>query len=164
MIKTAKISDCSHYRYFLTRIWCQESGLVNFIMLNPSTADAEKDDPTIRRCMGFARSWGYGGIAVTNLFAYRTTSPKTLKEAFWTHGLHGPKHPYNADTLVSMAKRSAVVICAWGNHGEFEDAGHNTRSMLKGSGIKPHYLRLTKSGEPAHPLYLPKNLEPIPWK
>ena len=82
MIKSAEISPCGLYRYSLTRKWEAWKGTVNFIMLNPSTADAQEDDPTIRRCIGFAKAWGYGGIVVTNLFAYRATNPKELKKSF----------------------------------------------------------------------------------
>lgn len=78
MIKSAIISECGKYRYSLSRIWDENKANVLFIMLNPSTADGDVDDPTIRRCIGFAKSWGYGGIYVGNLFAYRATDPKEL--------------------------------------------------------------------------------------
>ena len=75
---TADFSFCGQYRYTLTRVWSLERGLVLFVGLNPSTADAERDDPTVRRCVGYARRWGFGGVLVANLFAYRATDPRDL--------------------------------------------------------------------------------------
>src|SRR5581483_9586135 len=97
------------YRYSLARFF-GDGGVVNFIMLNPSTADAETDDPTIRRCLGFAKAWGYGTLVVTNLFAYRATDPAELAKA------GDPVGPDNDTRLWSEAQLSDLVVCAWGNH------------------------------------------------
>ena len=112
MIKSAEISPCGLYRYSLTRKWEAWKGTVNFIMLNPSTADAQEDDPTIRRCIGFAKAWGYGGIVVTNLFAYRATNPKELKKVDKPFGEHN--HLYQLEAAVIS---SELTVCAWGAHG-----------------------------------------------
>lgn len=109
MKKGAIISDCETYRYRLWRIWNENAAKIMWIMLNPSTANAEEDDPTIRRCIGFARNWGYGGIYVENLYAYRSTDPKELKTAA------DPEGPANRDHLISMMNDSEKIICAWGN-------------------------------------------------
>jgi len=81
MISDAKLSVCRKYRYALWRIWDKSKPIVLFISLNPSTADEKEDDPTIRRCIGFAKSWGYGGLCMANLFAYRTKSPSEMMSA-----------------------------------------------------------------------------------
>ena len=76
--RTAFISPCERYRHALGRHWDNDKGFVLFIMLNPSTADAQQDDPTIRRCMDFAKRWGFGGIEACNLFDWRATDPKAV--------------------------------------------------------------------------------------
>lgn len=154
MIKLATISPCGLYRYSLTRAWGE--GMVNFVMYNPSTADADLDDPTIRRCVDFARRWGYGGITVTNLFAYRATDPKEIGRLDLAFAFG----PDNRIHLVREASACDAVVCAWGANPTRGMADEILRT-LKDRGIKPTALRITKGGHPAHPLYLPARLLPV---
>ena len=149
----------SIYRYLLWREWRVEPAgtRVGWIMLNPSKATAELDDPTIRRCMGFARAWGAKGIEVANIFALRATDPRKLK----THP--APRGPSNNDAILMMARRCPITIAAWGAHGALLGRGDEVRRMLSAEGISLHYLRLTAAGFPAHPLYLPGDLRPTRW-
>jgi len=147
--KTADLCESGLYRYALTRIWKPEAGLVGFIMLNPSTADAEVDDATIRKCMGFADKWGYGGITVANLFAYRETSPAVLKDNAYEIDCVGPR---NNAAILKAANDSQLLIAAWGNHGKLLNRDKAVRKLLS-----EHLLHsldgLSKTGQPNHPLY-----------
>lgn len=151
----AIISDCGTYRYLLQRFWDARLETLNFIMLNPSTADASEDDPTIRRCIGFARTLGFGSLEVTNLFALRSTDPMALR----TH--RDPIGPDNDENILGSAKVCQMTICAWGNHGSHLNRANRVLDMLRKAGVKPHALKLSKRGEPCHPLYLPGNLQPV---
>lgn len=146
MKKTAVISEDGKHRYKLSREWDASLPKVLFIMLNPSTADAENDDPTIRRCIGFAKAWGYGGIWVGNLFSYRTAYPKELKghDVYTSENL---KHIYD------MKNQSDKIICAWGN-----SRGLPAYICNRFDGI--YYLELSKNRTPKHPLYLKGSLLP----
>lgn len=144
--KGAIISDCEMYRYQLWRTWNDDLPKVMFIMLNPSIADASIDDPTIRRCISFAKSWGFGGLFVGNLYAYRATNPKELKTVI------EPIGKFNCAHIVSMASRSEMIVCAWGNN----EKPHDYILCLKNL----HYLELSIHGIPKHPLYLKSNLKP----
>ena len=152
----AVFSKCSLYRYLLQRVWDARLQTLNFVMLNPSTADANKDDATIRRCIGFARDLGYGALEVTNLFALRSTNPKVLR---------GHKDPVGGQdndwAIVNSAKACQLTICAWGNHGRYLNRGNQVLDMLRKAGIKPHALKIGQYGDPAHPLYLKSDLKPI---
>ncbi|TVQ33793.1 MAG: DUF1643 domain-containing protein [Wenzhouxiangella sp.] len=125
-----------------------------FIGLNPSTADARNNDPTIRRCIGFARDWGYGGLVVTNLFAFRATYPTDLKAA------SDPVGPRNDAWIRRMAGQVDTIVAAWGNHGAWLDRSTIVRRMLDG---RLRCIKLNAAGEPAHPLYLPAGLTPKDW-
>ena len=125
-----------------------------FIGLNPSTADETNDDPTVRRCIGYARGWGYAGLCVTNLFAFRATSPHDMK------AVDDPIGPQNDKSLIEMAECAGVIVAGWGVHGAYLGRGEDVRNMIP----RLHYLKLTKNGFPAHPLYLPKRLKPILWR
>jgi len=159
--KSAVISNCQKYRYSLTRVWDDNKERVLFIMLNPSTADANTDDPTIRRCIGFAKDWGYGGIYVINLFALRATNPKELLNAPDVVG------DENEKWFKRMSALAHLVVCAWGN-GDIVDKllkqlNHAWKPLTHIS--KPlHYIQLSNDGIPKHPLYLPKNLTPKPYE
>lgn len=160
VIASAVISECGKYRYSLSRVWDETKGRVLFIMLNPSTADAEKNDPTIRRCIGFAKKWGYGGIYVVNLFSFRATNPKELLKAPFVVGIENEKW------FRRMSSISNIAICAWGN-GAIVDKlqkrlDHNWKP-LSWINIPLHYLELSKDGTPKHPLYLSQDLNPIPY-
>ena len=153
----AVISPCGAYRYKLTRFWDRPDvpGWVNFVMLNPSTADANLDDPTIRRCVGFAKSWGYGGLVVTNLFAFRATDPAALKTA------PDPVGPDNDAMITAVASGAALVVCGWGNHGAGGRSAH-VLGLICAAGATPYALRLTGLKQPTHPLYLPAACRPFP--
>jgi len=154
---TASFSACGTYRYRLTRNISEASRVLNFLMLNPSTADAEKPDPTITRCMGYCRSFGYSDLVVTNLYALRSTDPRGL----WTHA--SPIGPDNDQWLKVTATEADLVICAWGNHGKRNGRGDAVLRMLRENGVTPHRLGpLTKEGQPNHPLYLKATLTPEP--
>src|SRR5690242_6108456 len=104
-------SDCRAYRYTLWREWdIFDKNYVMFVGLNPSTADERVDDPTIRRCIDFAKRWGYGALCMTNLFAYRATDPRVMKAFPY------PVGPENDKWLVRCAREAGVVVAAWGNH------------------------------------------------
>jgi len=152
VIGGATFSTDGRYRYRLWRRWDRSGPVVAFVMLNPSTADAFHDDPTIRRCIGFARSWGFGGIEVVNLFALRATDPRKLQRA------RDPVGRLNDDAIRRATGRARMVIAAWGLRGR--DRAKRTRRLI---GHEVYVLRLTQAGHPTHPLYLPKNLCPRQW-
>lgn len=153
MNKGATFSPCGKYRYELCRSWEPEKGYALIIGLNPSTANSQTDDPTIRRCVEFAKSWGYGELIMANLFAYRATDPKVMKSAV------DPVGPDNDDFLNALAEDAKVIVAAWGNHGTHRGRNLEVVGMLENL----HCLKLTKSGQPMHPLYLPKTLTPKRW-
>jgi len=141
------------YRYDLWRTWIGGEGYAMFVGLNPSTADETQDDPTIRRCIAFAKAWGYAGLCMTNLFAFRAKDPEEMKRA------PDPVGVDNDPTLWDRAGDAGVVVAAWGVHGAYRARDQWVRAMLP----RLHMLRLTKEGHPGHPLYLPKTLTPQPW-
>lgn len=153
MTSDATFSLCRTYRYDLWRRWIGGDGYAMFVGLNPSTADETEDDPTIRRCIAYAKAWGYSGLCMTNLFAYRATEPKKMMQ------VADPVGPSNDATLRTLAGRAGVVVAAWGTHGTHLGRGDAVRELLPAL----HYLRLTKDGHPGHPLYLPKTLVPVAW-
>lgn len=148
--KGAIISDDEKYRYCLHRIWNRKLSYVMFIMLNPSTADANKDDATIRKCMAYAKAWGYGGILVGNLYALRSRDPKALE--------HDPD-PIGPDCdrwLKVMAKTCDLRIAAWGNKILSTKRADQVQAIISPLSC----LELSKNGNPKHPLYLRKTLKP----
>jgi len=155
----ALISQCKKYRYLLGRVVGDSKKVCLFIMLNPSTADAEKNDPTITRCMHYASAWGYGRMVVANLFAYRATQPSELKKV---DDPVGPSNTMYLEAILKEVKETGgTVVCAWGNHGSLLFQSRKIRSFLKSQGIVPTGLKVNKSGEPSHPLYLSKSLIPV---
>ena len=154
MTRGALLSPCGRYRYWLTRSWAEGNGLcVAFVGLNPSTADADVDDPTIRRCVGFAKAWGYSSLAMVNLFAFRATQPADMEAAA------DPVGPDNDGWLRTASASAAITVAAWGAGGGFKRRDEAVRDLL----MRRHYLRLTKDGHPGHPLYLPASLTPTPY-
>lgn len=153
MQKGAEISECGTYRYSLWRIWDESLPTVLFIGLNPSTADGDKDDPTLRRCIVFARDWGYGGLYMANLFAFRSPHPAVMKKS------QAPIGPKNDETLLRLAQGAGIVVACWGTNGKHRDRDRRVRLMLPGL----HCIRKTESGHPEHPLYLPGELRPVPF-
>jgi len=155
----ALFSEDRVYRYLLRReIWPQRTTCL-FIMLNPSTADESKNDPTITRCINFARHWGFGRLEVVNLFAYRATDPKELYSIERASAI-GPDNPYHIKAAILEADR---VVCAWGNHGLLHDRGLRIRDVIIESGKFPLAFKITKKGQPIHPLYQKANADLIAW-
>jgi hypothetical protein len=152
-ITWAKLSPCQQFRYALIRVWRDSLPRLVFVMLNPSTADALKDDPTIRKCVGFARRLGFGGIEVVNLYAYRATSPSDLRKAGW------PVGPDNHDQLTAMlvmAKNSGwTVCCAWGANARNRQEAYAFIGLAEWHGVPLFALRKSPDGMPHHPLMLP---------
>ena len=149
--KNATFSSCRAYRYSLSRIWDKEKKFVLFIGLNPSTANEEADDPTIRRCVNYAKKRGYGGFLMVNLFAYRTTLPSKLKKVKYPIGKNNDKY------IVTLSKKADITVAAWGNNGNLYRRDKQVLNLV--SNIM--CLKITKSGQPAHPLYLKKYLKLI---
>ena len=147
MKKHAIISQDNKYRYQLSRIWNEEKPQILFIMLNPSTADADVDDPTIRRVVNFAKSWGYGGVFVGNLYAFRSTDPKKLRNTYDPIGEDNTQH---IKYLIGLTER---IIYAWGNNKKEPE-------WLRDLVDTPYCIDISKKGIPKHPLYLKKELEP----
>lgn len=152
----ASISGCGRYRYMLAR-WWGDGDRLQFVMLNPSTADAEVDDPTIRRCVGFARTLGFDGIGVFNLYAYRATKPADLWRCDEPTG--GQR---NDDLLREVLRQSKVnpVVAAWGVNAK-PDRVAAFMSWRGSEGVLA--LGLTKDGAPRHPLYLRADARPVPF-
>ena len=160
MIRTADVSPCGRYRYALGRRWGDGPGLV-FVMLNPSTADAERDDPTIRKCMSYARRWGYFRVIVVNLFAFRATDPKDLRAAIAIgDDVVGPLNDAAIRGVVACADR---VICACGAKPWAVDRAAAVTDIIRNR--KPHVsieaLAYAKNGAPVHPLYQRLELAPV---
>jgi hypothetical protein len=173
--KGSLISACGKYRYLLWREWrgthdpknwkwlgfkdgagaeVGEPKTCLFVMLNPSTADGELDDATIRRCVGFAKAWKYERLEVVNLFAYRATKPKDLFAAgAEMHGLD------NQEVIERAVRDAGIIICGWGAHGSWGEQDEIVRGWMLGK--KHHALGFTKDGQPRHPLYLPADAKPI---
>ena len=154
----ATFSDNGLYRYSLWRIWEPARELMNFCMLNPSTADENDNDPTIVRCCHRAKTMGYGGLIVTNIFAYRSTDPKELKK------VEDPEGMWNPSRIIEVAQMCDVTICGWGKHGTINGQGDKVlRQLLFWNGQnKIRTLKLNKDGSPAHPLYIGYDVKPIP--
>jgi len=157
----AVISSCADYRYLLWRTWDDTKQPLVYIMLNPSTADADQDDPTIRKCVGFARRLGFGGIQVLNLFAYRATDPTTLKRARYPVGPDNDAVIYARLTALRLSE-GGYVICAWGAHARGLVRARTIETNLALNKVQARALRLLPDGTPAHPLMLPYTCTPVP--
>ena len=145
----ALFSDCRKYRYVLWRVWDDSLPKVMFIGLNPSTANEDSDDPTIRRVKTFAKSWGFGGVYMLNLFTYVTAYPEELKKC--------DNALLNADKyLMEYAAKSERIIFAWGNFKECKERAKKVLQMFSG-----YMLIKNKDGSPRHPLYVPGNVQPV---
>lgn len=171
------LSDDRVYRYTLWREWqcqpvwgsCQlpsghigshsqeSKGYAMFIGLNPSTADETLDDPTIRRCVGFAKRWGYSALCMTNLFAIRTKDPSMMK-----------KHPFpagqdNHSWILRCASEAGIVVAAWGKDGRHQNQDLNVREWVNSVNAVMFCLKLNRDGTPQHPLYVPADTVPKPY-
>lgn len=140
-------SPCRQYRYTLWREWNAALPYCQFIGLNPSTADETNDDPTIRRCIGFAKAWGCGALCMTNIFAWRDTKPEAMKRA------QDPVGPENDRWLIEIAHGAYLRVAAWGNHGRHLNRGKRVALDLADSLLSLCCFRLTKEGQPEHPLH-----------
>jgi hypothetical protein len=155
--RRARLSADGKYRYLLSRT-LDAARTATFIMLNPSTADAEVDDPTVRKCLGFCRLWGCGTLQVVNLFGIRATSPRDLMRA---DDPVGPENKRAVEVAMDQHRaagecRHGPLVCAWGAHGGFLGQDLEMMGWLDGSpGLKPMCLGVTKDGYPRHPLYIP---------
>jgi hypothetical protein len=154
----ARYSDCERYRYYLKRTWDFTLPVVNYLMLNPSTATEKQNDPTLARCESRARNWSYGSMVITNLFAYRATDPKDMKRQA------DPVGPENMNQIREAANEADLIICGWGQHGRHlsQDAWAIKQLGMIDLPAKVHALRIT-NGVPWHPLYLSYELKPIPF-
>lgn len=151
--KSAVLSYDKVYRYYLTRRWDNHKPTLTWIMLNPSTADAERDDHTIRKCMRFAHQWGFGSIFVANLFAFRATSPLALRMAkLDVVGLE------NGRWIMQACVGARKIICAWGAHGEYMQRGDYVKRWLAPT-VTLYKLGTCANGQPMHPLILPYSAE-----
>ncbi len=148
--------DC--YRYRLVRTW-EPGPLVMFLMMNPSTANIAVDDPTVAKCQRLARRWGYGGLLVGNVFAYRATDQGELAR------VADPVGTLNGHHLAAMARQAALIVCAFGTPKVTALLPHGPAAAIRlhQAGHPLHVLRLSKAGRPVHPLYLPETLTPTPW-
>lgn len=142
------------YRYRLFRMWDSTKPFVLFVGLNPSIANVHINDPTVTRCIGFSKSWGFGGLFMGNLFALVSTDPRGLRNCPDPVGLHTNMY------LKKMEKQAKLTICAWGIHGHYLDRHSRVLSFLK----NPHCLGVTKDNFPRHPLWTKKDLVPIPYE
>ena len=154
---SALFSDCERYRYLLTRVWNAEGRRVLFIMLNPSTADEIKNDPTVERCERRARALGFGSFRVCNIFAYRATDPRVMRAET------DPIGPENDDAIKESCGWADQVICAWGTHGAHLDRGTAVSELVRANLDTAYHLGLSKAGHPKHPLYIAYAQQPEKW-
>jgi len=153
MRKDALLSEDRIYRYSLSRTWNTSKPYILFVGLNPSTADENKDDPTIRRCINYAKCWSYGGLWMANLFAYRATLPADLKKVNEPVGLDNDMH------ITNLSKQADMTVIAWGNDGSYLGRDKQVLKLIK----SPMCLNINKSGQPSHPLYQKMSLSPQPY-
>jgi hypothetical protein len=156
-LATATFDPTRVYRFRLSRVWDPDAPRICFVMCNPSTADASVLDPTVRRCAGFARDWGAGSFEVTNVFALRSTDPARLRQ------VADPVGPGNDRAIEAAASAADVVVCAWGIHAAHGGRHDRVLALLRGAGVTPMALAVTRAGYPGHPLYLPRTATPVPF-
>lgn len=158
--KGATLSEDGWFRYSLERVWSNTNEKrACWIMLNPSTADAAKDDPTIRKVVGFSQRFGCGGCSVVNVYPYRATSPADLRRAGY------PNDATNNAHIRAAVTGSSVVIAAWGGHAQEMGVSRVTDILRERCGpARPCIaLRIGKTGAPHHPLYVPYDVRPVPY-
>ena len=145
------------HRYHLWRAWQSGARSVCWIMLNPSIADAAVDDPTIRKCVGFSRRWGFGSIDVLNLYTYRATSPNELRRAGCPNGEF-------ADAVIKsvLGEYTERVVYGWGTNARV-DREVAVDALVRSQGFEPMALAVCQGGQPGHPLYLPYETPPVPF-
>tara|TARA_B110000305_G_scaffold149056_1_gene165446 strand:- start:3431 stop:3898 length:468 start_codon:yes stop_codon:yes gene_type:complete len=153
MNRSAVFSSCRKYRYSLTRSWGLEKNFILFIGLNPSIADENNDDPTISRCISFAKDWGYDGLIMVNLFAFRASLPSNLKKEKLPIGVDNNRH------ILKNLKTSQLIVVAWGNDGQLLKRDREVLGLIK----NPMCLKINKTKQPAHPLYQKKSQQLIKY-
>ncbi len=152
----ASFSPCGKFRWELWRTWDELGWILNLIMLNPSKAGVVENDPTVTRQIQRAKNLGAGSLWVTNAFAFRATDPKDMKAA------DDPVGSENDSYLLNVAKKSSMIICAWGGHGSYRSRSKRVCNLLQDFDLWA--LGAGKTGEPAHPLYLSYSVQPFVWK
>jgi len=152
MLKSAEFSPDRKHRYSLWRIWDPIKPCCTFIGLNPSIADEDINDHTVTRCANYAKDWGYGGMYMLNLFSFRATYPAVMKCC------RDHSHSSNNLHILRIVFKCSKIICAWGNHGSFENRDQEILRLLRGYDL--YCLDISKTGQPKHPLYLKKDLVP----
>jgi len=167
MKRETVFSPCRKWRYTLWRDFeteflfeggnRMENGFAQFIGLNPSTADENQDDPTLRRCIQFAKDWGFGALCMTNAFAWRDTLPSNMKKA------RDPIGCDNTNQIRAIAEHAGIIIAAWGRDGDFGGRQAQVLDALRPWKAKLHHLGLNGDGTPKHPLYLRGDTKPTPW-
>jgi hypothetical protein len=158
---SAIFSRCKKYRYRLDRIWDDSLPPVSFGMLNPSTADHEYNDPTIERCERRAKSLGFGSLIVWNLFAFRATNPKRLKDE--TDPVGPENDGFISEALHETKSRGGKVVVGWGMHGQYLDRDAIVSDAARAVSVSLYCLGTTHSGQPKHPLYIPYERELAYW-
>ncbi len=153
MQKEATISDDQIYRYKLSRTWDSTKSTILFIGLNPSIADETIDDPTITRCLNYAKDWGYGTLLMANLFAFRSTYPKDI------YLTDNPIGNENDNYILECVAQSDLVVACWGNNGMYMDRENIIKELIPNL----YCLQKNKNGTPHHPLRLPRDIRPIPF-
>jgi len=156
MKKDAILSRNRKYRYVLWRQWDAEKPSCVFIGLNPSTADENEDDPTLRRCMNFSKDWGFGKCVMTNLFAYRATNPDELKQQ------QDPIGYKNNHYIKILCKQADLIVVAWGNFGHYLNRDKKVLKLLQD--VPLMCFKITSKGQPIHPLYQAKDAALIHYK
>lgn len=158
----ATFSECRSWRYKLWRVWDKEKPNLVVIGLNPSTADETLNDPTIRRCIGFAKSMYFGGYVMLNLFAFRATDPKVMKS--YTKPVGKDNDLVIRSECNDAIAKGGKIVAAWGTHGSYLNRDKEVMKLLKDDGLKVYCFGVTKDGYPKHPLYLKSDCVPVPYE
>lgn len=149
----AVFSSCGDYRYDWYYRWA-DGPCVMFIGLNPSRANGQRTDATVRRCIAYAKRWGFGAVRIVNIFSWIDTDPAAMKLAA------DPVGPRNDRHLKARAAEADLIVTVWGSHGSHQGRDQVVKRIFKG---RLHALAINKDGSPSHPLYLRKNLRPFPY-
>jgi hypothetical protein len=160
VVSQAVYSPCRHYRYMLHRRWEHASDRsIMFVMLNPSTATEDVDDPTVRKCRSYASRWGYNHLIIGNIMAYRATDPGMLRRVSDPIGPENHQHLRHA-----IGTYQPMLICAWGSLPKrLMHAETAVIALLREVAVTPYALRMNASGSPGHPLYLAMHTTPTAW-
>lgn len=162
----ASISECGLYRHHLQRTFKEGKGVCIFVMLNPSDADAEMDDPTVAKCSKYCKRWGFRSLVILNLFEFRTSSPKILKKTDDPYGPQRYNNIFDMTYTINAQESNVKVVCAWGNDGKFKARDEEVLQVITKcfEDIKPQCFKINKNGTPIHPLYQLDDAETIEFK